>query len=424
MFAPNFAESLAAQWNRGPRLFRNALLTPLFDGADFMTVMQGAAKEYIADPDARVPPARVFLKSEIAPPAQRPHFLPRGAAETCEQYVARLVRTFPNDPVGIVVDNCEKFVPAMRDALVPVLHRLFATASYPARRNHLCIYAGNYRSTPFGIHRDECHVVMLCGVGRKSMAFWPREYFDSRKELFVGGKLRARVQEHLADATVLEIGPLDALYWSSDDWHVAVSETDEFQAALSVGIYHHGTSAELISALDFVASSTRPPGYLDVEGLPVPANGTLSIETLRGTQMSGFFERWEQLRAGVSAAGEDDYRALDFALRLMSSAGYGRLRTAPPEAPADVAGRMLRCAIPESLVVSRVRGGVMVGANGSAFFYDRAVAEVESVVLLLRDGTPRLFSAVVAGVEASAADTVTTLLRDLVGSTAVSAMPA
>ena len=280
MFAPTFAASLAAAWNRGPRVFRDVLLTPLFDGADFMRVIQAAGREYRADPDARVPPARVYLRSEMAAPEHRAHFLPRGTAESCEQYVARLVRTFPADPIGIVVDNCEKHLPIMREALVPILHQLFATASYPARRNHLCIYSGNYRSTPFGIHRDDCHVVMFCGVGRKAMAFWPRAYFDDRKDLFVGGKLRARVDEHLPHATVLEIGPLDALYWSADDWHVAVSDSDEFQAALSVGIYHHGTSAELLGGVDFVAASTRQHG-LDVEGLPVPGNGVLPVVCCR-----------------------------------------------------------------------------------------------------------------------------------------------
>lgn len=422
MFAPNFADSLAAQWSRGPRVFRNALVTPIFDGADFMTVMRGAAREYVADPNARVPPARVYLKSEMAPPEHRAPFIPRGA-ETCEQYVGRLVKTFPTVPFGIVIDNCEKHFPQMRDALVPLLHHLFQTASYPARRNHLCVYSGNYRSTPFGIHRDECHVIMFCGVGKKSMAFWPPTYFDDKPKVVAGGKVKAPVQDFIADATVLEIGPHDALYWSDADWHVAVADTDEFQAALSVGIYHHGTSSELIGGLDFVAASTRHPGRLDVEGLPVPTNGTLSNETLRTTQMAGFFDRWAQLRARFEAQGEDDYRALDFALRIMSSAGYGRLRQGNPPVPADLDSRVVHCAVPESLVVSHARSGVVVGANGSAFFYDTAVPMVVELVLGLRDGVPRPVSAILAAAGAESANPIRGVLRDLVGSGALTATP-
>lgn len=423
MFALTFADSLAAQWNRGPRVFRNALLTPLFDAGDFMTVMRGAGREYVADPNARVPPARVYLRSEMAPPQHRAPFIPR-AAETCEDYVGRLVRTFPGVPFGIVVDNCEKHFPHMRDGLVPVLHHLFQTALYPARRNHLCVYAGNYRSTPFGIHRDECHVIMFCGVGKKSMAFWPPTYFDDKPKVVAGGKVKAPVQDFIADAVVLEIGPLDALYWSADDWHVAVADTDDFQAALSVGIYHHGTSSELIGGLDFVAASTRHPGRLDVEGLPVPSDGTLSTDTLRTTQMAGFFERWTQLRERLDAPGEDDYRALDFALRITSSAGYGRMRHTPPPVPADLEQHIVQCPVPKSIVLSYARGGLMVGANGSAFFYDRHVQAIAALVLSLRDGTPRAVSSIVASADPGIADVVMGVLRDLVGAAALTAVPA
>ena len=103
--------------------------------------------------------------------------------------MSRIRRAHPQDEIGIVLDNCEKHVPAMRDRLIPALHYLFSRVGYPARRNHLCLYAGTYRSTPFGIHRDDCHVVMFSGVGKKAMAFWPRPYFDQKKDLFVGGKV-------------------------------------------------------------------------------------------------------------------------------------------------------------------------------------------------------------------------------------------
>ena len=60
-FAPNFAEGLVAQWNRGPRVFRNALRSPMFTEREFMTALLGAAMDYAADPAARVPPGRIFL---------------------------------------------------------------------------------------------------------------------------------------------------------------------------------------------------------------------------------------------------------------------------------------------------------------------------------------------------------------------------
>ena len=421
-FNLDFAESLTAQWNRGPRVFHNALRSPMFADGEVMTALVGAATDYLADPGARVPPGRIYLGAEVVKPEQLAPLLPKGPAETCEQYVNRIRRTHPREDIGIVLDNCEKHVPAMRDRLIPVLHYLFSRVGYPARRNHLCLYAGTYRSTPFGIHRDDCHVVMFCGAGRKAMAFWPRPYFDRKKELFVNGKLRAQLQDHIADATVLEIGPLDVLYWSADDWHVAVSDTDEFQAALSVGIYHHGSSAEVMTSLDFLAATTRVDG-LDIQGLPGAAAGRLSGPELRTSQMSGFFERWERLRDVLNQPGEAEFRALGLAVRLLSSAGYGKVRTPLPVAP-PLPGSVLSCAVPESLVVARTRGGLLIGANGSAFFYDGDLPAIEHAVLCLRDGTARRFDDVIGSVDPAAGEKITSVIRDLVNAGALSVQPA
>jgi hypothetical protein len=369
-----------------------------------------------------VPPGRIFVGGEAVKPERLASFVPT-AAETCQQYVRRIRQAHPRDGIGIILDNCEKHVPAMRDRLVPALHHVFSRVGYPARRNHLCVYAGTYRSTPFGIHRDDSHVLMFCGVGKKALAFWPRPYFDRKKELFVGGMLRARLEDHISEATVLDIGPLDVLYWSPDDWHVAVSDNDDFQAALSVGIYHHGSSAEVMASFDLLAAVTRPDG-LDIQGLPAASNGRLSAEDLRASPMAGFFARWEQLREMVSRPGEDDHRALGLAVRLISSAGYGRVRVSPPNAPPSLAGSVLWCGIPESLVIAHARGGLLIGANGSAFFYDPADPAIDEVVLDLRHGRPRRFDDVIGSVDPASGVKITAVIRDLVNAGALSVQSA
>jgi hypothetical protein len=417
-FAPDFAEQLIAQWNTGPRVFSGALRSSIFTPAEFMTALRGAADEYRANPSARVPPGRLYVNSEPAGADRLAALLPAGGGETAEQYVARIGDVLHGDEVGIVLDNCEQHVPAMRDGLVPVLHRLFSKVGYPARRNHLCIYAGNYRSTPFGIHRDDCHVLMLSGIGRKRMAFWPRPYFDEKTQMGPGGKLRVRLQDHLARATVLEIGPSDVLYWPADDWHVAVSDDNVFQAALSVGIYHAGSSAEIMASLDFLADVTADRG-LDIRALPAAREGTLAADDLRRSDMAPFFERWARLLAMFDREQEPEFRALDRALRLISSAGYGRERAGRPAAPAQMSCTRWACAVPESLIVSAVRGGLLVGANGGAWFYDRATTEIEGVVRLLRDGRPHTFEELTEGLPPSAAGQVTAALRDFAGAGAL-----
>ena len=115
---------------------------------------------------------------------------------------------------------------------------------------------------------------------------------------------------------------------------------------------------------------------------------------------------------------------LGLAVRLLSSAGYGKVRTPPPSAPPQFEGRMLLCAVPESLVLALARGGLIIGANGSAFFYDRDLRAIEDAVLSLRDGMPRRFDDVIGSVDAASGERITAVIRDLVNAGALSVQPA
>ncbi len=97
------------------------------------------------------------------------------------------------------------------------------------------------------------------------MAFWPREYFEPRKELFVESKLRASVAEHLPAATVITLGPRDVLHWPANCWHVAINDTGEFEASLSMGVYHRGSSAEVFQSLGFLPRPATSPPMSEME---------------------------------------------------------------------------------------------------------------------------------------------------------------
>ena len=139
--------------------------------------------------------------------------------------------------------------------------------------------------------------------------------------------------------------------------------------------------------------------------------------------MAAFFERWHRLQQMVGRPGEDDYRALALAVRLISSAGYGKLRAPAPLVPADVAGSIVACVVPESLVVARARNGLLVGANGSGFLHDRFVPELEAVVLTLRDGHPHAVADLAASDDPSYREAVVALIRELLEAGAVTLRP-
>jgi hypothetical protein len=418
LFAPDLARELAQQWGKGPRVYREALGAPAFTDREFMQGILGTAREHLANPGAAVPPGRVFVGQDVVPAEKLGPFLPASEDETFAAYVERIRRAHPEDEVGIILDNCERYVPSVRETLTPLLHGLFAQVGYPARPNHACIYAGTYKTTPFGIHRDDCHVIMFCGIGRKTLAFWPRPYFETRRELFQDGKLRARLEDHVHAAEVLSIGPRDLLYWPAEHWHVAVSETLEFQAALSIGIYHQGSSTEKLRAFDFIAALGRVES-LDLHGLPAPSNGRLKAGTLEGTSLGPFFERWKKLGEVFARADEAAFRALEMTLRSASSAGYGKRRGTGAPTPALTAELQLRCPVPESLVTAEIRGGLMVGANGSVFFYPRGAAAIAKAFARVRSSGAASADALIADTDAALRSCVSSALEDALGAGAL-----
>jgi hypothetical protein len=417
-FAPGFVEQLADAWGAGPRVFRDVLSSPVFAPRDIMDSILGATADYAADANTRY--ARVFVGSNIIKPEQVPLFLPASASESCDEYVRRITAVHPD--FSFIVSACEKYSPAIRERFVPLLHGLFSRVGYPVRAHLGCLYMGTYKTTPFGIHTDQCHVVMCCGVGKKTMAFWPRSYFEPMSMLFIDNKVRVPVADHLDRATVIEIGPRDVLYWPANTWHVGVTETDDFHAALSLGIYHRMSSARLFTNLDFLPSRTElllpeVEQYdrfdLDGFGRSITSQGRVSASQLFATPMVAFFEQWNRVREALDKPEEAEYRALQFVLTSLSSAGFGVPRTGPARERARLEGAVLQCPVAEALVVSFVRAGLLVGANGSLFFYVDHLAAIDALIADLRLGAPRRYDDLLA-TAGDARGTFAIVIQDLV----------
>jgi hypothetical protein len=422
IFTPGTAEKLSAQWGKGPVVFRNALCAPIFTKREFMAGVVGATREFATNPE--VPSGRVFIDGKAAKPDQLRPFLVDGDEQTFEQYVAGIREALPRKEVSIILDKCEKHMSSVRQRITPLLHDLFSHVGYPARANHACIYAGTYKTTPFGIHRDDCHVLMFCGAGSKKMAIWPRSYFDSVNDASESDKIRARVSEHLAQAVILEINPLDIMYWSAEDWHVGISESDEFGAALSMGIYHHASSAETFMSMKFFPtpkykSMSEAYKALDIHGIRVISKEKLSTAELKSTDLAGFFDHWTRISEILSNPNEVEYYAMDFVLTLLTSAGFGKLLSSPPHLQ-NLEGTTLICEVPQALVAASVRAGLLVGANGSVFFYDNHLAEIENLLANLRTGVEIIFNDILISAAAGWQDMLGSVIRDLIIAGAVS----
>lgn len=423
LFAPGLAEQLASAWDTGPRVFRQVLTGPAFSPREYMEGVVGTARDYVANPTNRC--GRVFVAGEVVKPEQLPPFLPTSPSQAIDAYIAALTSVHPD--FAVVLNGCERYIPSIRARFIPLLHDLFSHVGYPVQTSLGCIYSGTYRTSPFGIHTDPCHVLMSCGIGRKTMAFWPRAYFESMTDLLYDNKVRVPVADHLDRATVLEIEPGDLLYWPANTWHVGISETPAFHASLSLGIYHRASNAGLFLSQD-VMPRRAPDGpqftqydALDLHGFDrrLAGDGELTAERLKTTNLSPFFAHWERVREALNTPGEAEYRVLTTLLLSMSSAGFGQPRAELPQDALPLPGATLQCSLAQAIVTARVRDGILVGANGHVFFHRGHVSEVERVVLDLRRGAPRRYDDLLASV-GDARTAVDAVLHDLVSADALS----
>lgn len=172
-------------------------------------------------------------------------FLPRPEHRAFSEYAAYLGETFGGRRFGIIANNLHLFDIELWMASQPFMRRLVQARGVPRGGASLDMFFGNYRQTPFGIHKDSQDVYTWVLEGRKRFHLWPFPRFAGRAELELEeagleGKDaqlhvadQAEYQELLAESVVLEGAPGDMMFWPASWWHCA--DNPEGGLALTVG---------------------------------------------------------------------------------------------------------------------------------------------------------------------------------------------
>ena len=99
----------------------------------------------------------------------------------------------------------------------------------PLRWN-LDTFFGNYRATPFGIHRDPESVLSFCLLGQRTYYTWPMDQFQVGSPCL--GTLNQEIlDEAIASAERFEVGVEQVIYWPSNRWHIVESSGQPFVVA-------------------------------------------------------------------------------------------------------------------------------------------------------------------------------------------------
>ncbi|MDB4994061.1 MAG: cupin superfamily protein, partial [Myxococcaceae bacterium] len=303
-------------------------------------------------------------------------------------YRDKLETAFPGQETYLVLDDVDVALPAVRDRVTPLLHSLFARVGYPGGGIHSCIYAGSYRSTPFGVHIDDCHVLMTCGVGVKQMAFWDRAHFEGNDALLIPGSrsnLNIEWKEHLGAASTFEIGPSDVLYWPPGYWHSGTNDAPGFHASLSLGLYQRASLANVFRQnVPLPAATTTNSGLENFDAYDLHR-----IDLREGgapPEVPAVFRDYcERVREPLAASQAAERLYVRHALSMITSAGFGAraIATTKKVVPdQDFIGAY----DPRSFNFTRIDDDLLFYADGSEHRCAHSSA-LEAVLRQLRDGT-------------------------------------
>ena len=158
---------------------------------------------------------------------ERAACMPRREDDGFLGYCAR-VRGRLGRGAALVTDNLERFDAELWLEVRRAFRGLFDRVPLFSRQG-MMTFAGDYASTPFGVHKDEEHVFHVAVCGKKRMRFWAKDFIAKHPEM--DGLMD--YTPFLDDSVAVEGRLGEILYWPSRFYHIG--ECDGPAAHFSVG---------------------------------------------------------------------------------------------------------------------------------------------------------------------------------------------
>jgi len=200
--------------------------------------------------------ARVRVGHQITAAHELVHFVPKAGVSSLDDYAAHVLADLGSETFGVIVDNLEvvlaEYVPSIwwrsREWLSPLIEHIGVPNSF-----NIVPFVGNYRYTPFGIHRDAEHVFTFPVLRAKTMLLWPPNRFVEGQDFLPSAEPGAQSDNVLlhpdeaeGDAILLRAEPGDMMYWPGGWWHCGASKSVQVQATLTLGINPNFSVSELV----------------------------------------------------------------------------------------------------------------------------------------------------------------------------------
>ncbi|QTE23607.1 hypothetical protein [Polaribacter cellanae] len=235
-------------------------------------------------------------------------------------------RVFGNKRFGMIVNQGERFNPALSKLLAFKLKPLLELNGMPTEGIIFTLFIGNYDKTPLGIHLDlpgKSVIHFHLGPGKKTMYTWDNDTYEG----LVGEQKynNQNIQKYIPFANKYEFGEGDLYFMPEDIYHVGTQEG----LSMAIGCWYNNRSMEDFSKqiLSFLTEK-----YLITCGKNLKADkNEINDISIIDDCLSLFDIPPELEKLSFKDLIREEYR--DFRYSLFSNAGY---RTNPPPLTKDV----------------------------------------------------------------------------------------
>jgi hypothetical protein len=298
-------------------------------------------------------------------------YLPGPRDGSAAAWAARATAMLDGRRFGLAIDDLQ-VVPQLWLRLREFLRPLFALMGVPGEQVRATAFLGNYRRTPFGLHRGRPGSFMFVIDGHKRIRAWPDEFFQGKPDL----TNRTDYEPYLEASTLLDAEPGDVIYWPSSYWHIG-EDAGGWSVAISLFVFPEDASAGQLAGEVARAVEERLG-----RGAHRRGRGSRALRR-PGAGIRAVAGRVRQAVETVRALGRDPaLEQMLVAARLDHLTGYAFRRLPPPRPARPLADRQVIRGHPEFPILWQAvgAGDLVCSVNGRSF----AIPANPKVVALLR----------------------------------------
>jgi 50S ribosomal protein L16 3-hydroxylase len=217
---------LARHWEREPVLFRAPFAQPFATERELFALLVGAAAGWREATTG----LRYYAESGLITSAVEANaFAPTAADATLDGWSERLRARLGGRDFGLVLNDAQACDVALFGRARRFLRGLVERVGLSSQ-NDATVFAGHYRTTPFGLHADPYGNFLFMAT-RKRIHVWPRDLFERYPE--ARGRIDCR--DLIPEARTFDGEAGDLLYVPSNRPHVAEADGLSVHISLIVG---------------------------------------------------------------------------------------------------------------------------------------------------------------------------------------------